>query len=436
MQGLSFGMEWMWLNLNLLDISLLDLNLLVVVNQANLGTNDLTNSFGINLLVILLLLWQVPSLLILLRRLSTAPQRILPLVPLSPEAEQAARQNPQVSVIIPTLNEIERLPSCLEGLRDQAVREIIVIDSRSQDGTPEYVQKIQPDFPIPLRLITDDPLPAGWVGRPWALHTGFTHVDPASEWVLGLDADTVPQSGLAASLAQKASTDGYDILSLSPRFILKTAGEQWLQPSLLITLVYRFGATGDPTQFTDQRVMANGQCFLSRRQKLAALGDYTLAKSSFCDDVTLARAVAQTGAKVGFLDGANLIQVRMYTSMAETWREWGRSLDLKDAAPRSQTWGDCVFLVAVQGLPHLLLALLTYGLTVGIKFNPLLWSLLGINSFLVLIRWLLQLGVRNSYTEVGFWFWLAPLSDPLAALRICLSALRQPKQWRGRTYEI
>ena len=394
---------------------------------------------GANLITlgtILLLGWQIPSLLVLLQRLRTAPQRVLPLVALSTSEEQAARQQPQVSVIIPTLNEIERLPTCLAGLRDQAVREIIVIDSRSQDGTAEYVQKIQADFPIPLRLITDDPLPKGWVGRPWALHTGFMNVDPASEWVLGLDADTLPQPGLAASLVQKASTDGYDILSLSPRFILKTAGEQWLQPSLLITLVYRFGATGDPTQFTDQRVMANGQCFLSRRHKLAALGDYTLAKSSFCDDVTLARAVAQTGAKVGFLDGANLIQVRMYTSMAETWREWGRSLDLKDAATKAQTVADCIFLVAVQGLPHLLLGALIYGLVVGMQFNPLLWTLLGINGFLVLIRWLLQLGVRNSYTEVGFWFWLAPLSDPLAALRICLSALQQPKQWRGRNYEV
>lgn len=419
--GFSLGMAWAQLSPN---------NLV-----SDLGTSPVM-SLTVNLVVILLLLWQVPSLLVLLQRLRTAPQRVLPLVPLSESEEQAARQNPQVSVIIPTLNEIERLPTCLEGLRDQAVREIIVIDSRSQDGTAQYVQKMQETFPIPLRLITDDPLPVGWVGRPWALHTGFMNVDPASEWVLGLDADTVPQPGLAASLVQKASTDGYDILSLSPRFILKTAGEQWLQPSLLITLVYRFGATGDPTQFTDQRVMANGQCFLSRRQKLAALGDYTLAKSSFCDDVTLARAVAQTGAKVGFLDGANLIQVRMYTSMAETWREWGRSLDLKDAATKAQTLGDCFFLVAVQGLPHLLLGILGYGLASGAKFNPLVWGLFGINSFLVLIRWLLQLGVRNSYTDVGFWFWLAPLSDPLAAFRICLSALQQPKQWRGRKYEI
>ncbi|WP_258040846.1 glycosyltransferase family 2 protein [Pseudanabaena sp. BC1403] len=377
------------------------------------------------------MLLQVPATLVLLKRLSTARDRTAPLIPLEPSAEALAKQSPQVSIVIPTLNEIERLPTCLEGLRDQAAKEIIVVDSRSQDGTPEYVQKLQKDFPIPLRLITDDPLPEGWVGRPWALHTGFLNSDPTSEWVLGIDADTLPQKGLVASFVDKATVDNFDIVSLSPKFILKTAGEQWLQPALLITLIFRFGATGDPTQFTEDRVMANGQCFLSKRNKLVELNGYELAKSSFCDDVTLARAAAQRGAKVGFLDGAALMQVRMYTSMAETWREWGRSLDLKDASTLSQTFADCLLLTAVQGLPILMLIALSIWQPVpSILMNILFW----LNAFLVFIRCLLMFGIRTSYTEVGFWFWLSPLADPFAVIRIWISALTKPKSWRGRNY--
>ncbi len=325
-----------------------------------------------------------------------------------------------------------RLPNCLEGLRSQQeVREIIIVDSRSQDGTPEYVREVQKDYPIELRLITDDPLPSGWVGRPWALHTGFLNADPESEWILGIDADTLPQLGLVPSLVQKAIAENYDMVSLSPKFILKTWGEQWLQPALLVTLIFRFGATGDRQQFTQERVMANGQCFLSRRVMLEKLQGYELAKSSFCDDVTLVRSAAQQGAKVGFLDGANLIQVRMYDSMAETWKEWGRSLDLKDAATPVQTFGDCVLLLAVQGLPIPLLFFLIYS---NFEANIFTQSLLGLNGFLVLIRFLLVFGIRSSYTEVGFMFWLSPFADPLAVLRIWLSALTKPKTWRGRIY--
>lgn len=377
------------------------------------------------------MLIQVPSTLVLLKRLSTARDRTSPLLPLISSEEELAKQNPKVSIVIPTLNEIERLPTCLEGLRDQAAKEIIVVDSRSQDGTPEYVQKLQTDYPIPLRLVTDDPLPEGWVGRPWALHTGFLYSDPTSEWVLGIDADTLPQKGLVASFVQQAIADDFDIVSLSPKFILKTAGEQWLQPALLVTLIFRFGATGDRTQFTKDRVMANGQCFLSKRAKLVELNGYELAKSSFCDDVTLARAAAQRGAKVGFLDGAALMQVRMYTSMQETWREWGRSLDLKDASTPSQTFADCVLLTAVQGLPLPIVIAIAIGQpSPSLLINSLFW----LNAFLVLIRCLLVFGIRTSYTEVGFWFWLSPLADPFAVLRIWISALTRPKSWRGRTY--
>jgi dolichol-phosphate mannosyltransferase len=380
---------------------------------------------------IFFLLLQVPATLVLLKRLSTARDRTAPLLPLEFSAEALAKQDPKVSIVIPTLNEIDRLPICLEGLRDQAAKEIIVVDSRSQDGTPEYVQKLQKDFPIPLKLITDDPLPEGWVGRPWALHTGFLNSDPTSEWVLGIDADTLPQKGLVASFVDQATVDNFDIVSLSPKFILKTTGEQWLQPALLITLIFRFGATGDRTQFTEDRVMANGQCFLSKRAKLVELNGYELAKSSFCDDVTLARAAAQRGAKVGFLDGAALMQVRMYTSMAETWREWGRSLDLKDASTPSQTFADCLLLTAVQGLPILMLIALSIWQPASSILMNILFCL---NAFLVFIRCLLVFGIRTSYTEVGFWFWLSPLADPVAVIRIWISALTKPKSWRGRTY--
>ncbi len=391
----------------------------------------MNNSILLIGLPIFLLILQVPLTLVLLKRLSTARDRAAPLLPLDPSLEATAKLAPKVSIVIPTLNEIERLPTCLEGLRDQVAREIIVVDSRSQDGTPEYVQKLQLDFPIPLKLVTDDPLPEGWVGRPWALHNGFLHSDPASEWILGIDADTLPQKGLVASFVQQAENDNFDIVSLSPKFILKTAGEQWLQPALLITLIFRFGATGDRTQFTEDRVMANGQCFLSKRSKLVELNGYELAKSSFCDDVTLARFAAQKGAKVGFLDGAALMQVRMYTSMAETWREWGRSLDLKDASTPSQTFADCLLLTAVQGLPLPILIILSLlPLEASLPVSILFW----LNAFLVFIRCLLVFGIRASYTEVGLWFWLSPLADPFAVMRIWISAFTKPKSWRGRAY--
>jgi dolichol-phosphate mannosyltransferase len=282
------------------------------------------------------------------------------------------------------------------------------------------------------------------VGRPWALHNGFLQTSEQSKWFLGVDADTQPQPGLVASLVQTAETEGYDLVSLSPQFILKYPGESWLQPALLMTLLYRFDSAGVDAQVAE-RVMANGQCFLCRRSVLATVGGYTSARNSFCDDVTLARNIAASGFKVGFLDGAKVFKVRMYEGARETWQEWGRSLDLKDASPAAQLWCDLWLLFSVQALP--LLVLSSYFLLPipdslvrahGYAPLPIPSLLLGLNAFLLAIRFALLFAIAPSYdrsqAKGGWLFWLSPLADPLAVLRIFLSAFRTPTQWRGRSY--
>ena len=397
--------------------------------QAALGANDLSN-----VTLFVLLLAQFPAAAILLSRLLRGPSRF---PPLRPQLAQPAFLG-KVSVIVPTLNEAERISPCLEGLSRQSyeVREVIVVDSCSTDATPDLVKAKQQQDPR-FRLMNDPPLPTDWIGRPWALHNGFLASSEQSDWILGVDADTQPQPGLVASLLETAIAHDYDLISLSPQFILSYPGEIWLQPALLMTLVYRFGAAGE-TNSAPERVMANGQCFFCRRSLLAQVNGYTSAKRSFCDDVTLAREIAALGAKVGFLDGANVLKVRMYEGAAETWKEWGRSLDLKDAASPAQVWGDWLLLLLVQGLP-LPLTILLLILMSGGQTNLAMQSLLGLNLLLLLIRIGLNFAIAPSYdlsqAKASWLFWLSPIADPLAVLRIFLSSIQTPKSWRGRTYE-
>lgn len=383
--------------------------------------------------IFLLLLLQLPAILILLSRLLKGARRLPPLLPRMTTPEQFGA----VSIIVPTLNEASRISPCLRGLTQQGyeVREILVVDSHSTDGTPDLVKKVQTDDPR-FHLIADDPLPPQWVGRPWALHTGFLSSSPNSEWILGIDADTQPQPGLVPAVIATAESEGYDILSLSPQFQLKSPGEWWLQPALLMTLLYRFDVAGVKSP-TPEQVMANGQCFLARRSVLSALGGYTAAKGSFCDDVTLARYAASEGYHVGFLDGAKVLKVRMYEGMKETWQEWGRSLDLKDASTPSLLFLELWLLLSLQALPFPI----TLGGVAGF-FNgetDLMFLVLGgLNGGLLLMRLGLLFAVVESYDraeqKASWMFWLSPLADTLAVFRIFLSVSRRPKQWRGRVY--
>lgn len=381
-------------------------------------------------IALILLLSTIPAACIALSRLFRGARRLPPVAPQLP----LEKQKGTVSAIVPTLNEEQRIRPCLEGLREQSedVREIIIVDSRSEDGTQERVKEAQTQDPR-LCLITDPPLPKDWVGRPWALHNGFLHSSPQSEWILGIDADTQPKAGLVSGLLEVAQSRNYDVISLSPQFILEYPGEWWLQPALLMTLIYRFESSGVDAR-TPERVMANGQCFLCRRSVLEAVGGYTEAKGSFCDDVTLARTIAAQGFKVGFLDGRRVLSVRMYEGARETWREWGRSLDLKDASSVAQLWCDLWVLLCVQGLPlPLFLGFLALQ-GMGYSSVPIAIAT-GFNGGLVLIRWALLFAIAPSYSPPISWlFWLSPLADPLAVLRIFLSAKNKPTQWRGRVY--
>ncbi len=400
------------------------------------GLSSLLSLEVFNVIAFLFLVLQLPAFFILISRLLKGPSRRPPVEPSAASLEQLG----SVSIVVPTLNEAERVSPCLEGLTRQSyeVREIIIVDSNSTDGTPELVKSAQSNDPR-FRLINDDPLPAGWVGRPWALQNGFWASSEKSEWFLGVDADTQPQPGLVAGLVAIAQAEKYDLISLSPQFILESPGEWWLQPALLMTLLYRFDPAGVNPD-APERVMANGQCFLCRRSVLDGLEGYSSAAGSFCDDVTLARNIASAGYKVGFMDGAKVLKVRMYEGFQDTWNGWGRSLDLKDACSPVQLWGDLWLLLCTQGLP-LFLSLLGLGL-LGLGFeSTTLFGLTGLNLLLVLIRWALLIAIAPSYeglnlsSPASWLFYLSPFADPLAVLRIFLSAQGNPKQWRGRIYQ-
>lgn len=335
-----------------------------------------------------------------------------------------------VSVLLPTLNEGRRIGPCLLGLNRQGapLTEVIVIDSGSTDDTRAQVAAMRATDSR-FRLIDDRPLPAGWIGKVWALESG--RVAAQGEWLLGIDADTEPLPGLVAGVVAAARAHEFDIVSFSPRFAGMTLAEQWVQPALLTTLIYRAGAAG-ARAVNSRRVLANGQCFLARAAVLSHGEGYSPARDSFSDDVTLARQYAARGARVGFLDGSRLYLVRSYESLGQMWREWGRSIDLRDSTTPAGLALDLVFLTLVQALPLPILGAVSLGVVSGAPNAAA--TLAAVNAVLAAIRLALLGPLRHSYDRPGVGFWLSPLADPLAVLRIVLSAVRRPASWRGRRY--
>ena len=348
---------------------------------------------------------QVAAAAVVLRRLARGRVRHPPLAPNRPRVP--------VSVVVPARNEAERIGPGLAALvRDPDVSEVIVVDDRSSDATAAVARTASER----VRVVAGTEPPAGWIGKPWALQQGMEVA--AGEVVVCVDADTRPRPGLVGALAAELGEPGERVMvTAGTRFVCDSVGERLLHPSMLASLVYRYGPSdADPPP---PRILANGQCTAVRRAPFLAAGGYGGALGRLADDAALARALAAQGWRIAFRDGADLIEVKMHDSSREAWREWGRSLALADVEPLRWRVADLAVVWLALALPVLRVPLGRAG--------PLDWALLG-------VRVALLGGLRRVYTRRGPAFWLSPLADPAVAVRLTLSTLRPTRTWRGRTY--
>jgi dolichol-phosphate mannosyltransferase len=333
-----------------------------------------------------------------------------------PEAET-------VVVIVPVLNEFDRLRPCLDGLiaHGPEVTHILVVDGGSVDGTRRSVQTYAAADPR-VRLVDAGAIPPDWNGKAWGLQVGLAHAEPTAAWILTIDADVRPAPLLARSLLAHARRTGLTAFSVATLQEIDTAGEAFVHPALLATLIYRFGIPGHASRRVGA-VQANGQCFLLRRYLLDELGGFALARDSLCEDVTLARALARTGRLVGFYEAGDLAVCRMYRGGREVWRNWTRSLPLRDRYTRLGSLVGLIEVTLVQALP---LPLLLLG-----RRGPGRW-LVPMNAALLAMRLGILIGAARAYRRRPWPYWLSPLCDLPAAVQLWRSLLRRRHVWRGR----
>lgn len=358
--------------------------------------------------------------------------------PIDPDAE------PRISLVIPVLNERHRLSPCLEAAISlgPVVAEILVVDGGSTDGTQDLIGTFGGRDPR-VRLLDASPVPGTWNGKAWGLQVGFERSAAALPWLLFLDADVRPRPRLAASLLAHADTAALDAFSVATLQDVAGPIDALLHPSMLATLVYRFGSPGRVFERA-REVQANGQCFMARREALRAIGGFAVTRTSRCEDITIARSLVVAGRRVGFYEAGDLIGVSMYRDWRELWHGWPRSLPMRDQFTRVASLIGLCEVTLVQAAPLPLCALLALARSpahgdrareaTGRRPHPATrrYSLL-LQILLMLVRIGILVGTRRAYCRPRWTYWISPLLDVPVTCRLWASVVQRKQVWRGRT---
>jgi hypothetical protein len=238
----------------------------------------------------------------------------------APGAASRAAARPQgtdpPAILVPARNEAAHIADCVRSLAEQG--EVVVLDDGSTDDTRELAAAAG------ARVIAGAPLPAGWLGKPWACAQLAAAGD--APVLVFVDADVRVAPGAVAAAVALLDEAALDVVCPFPRQLAETVAERLVQPLLqwswLTTLPLRLAETSSRPSLT----AACGQFVVVRRAALERAGGFAAIRDAVLDDMALVRAIKASGGRGGVVDGTDLASCRMYAGWPELRAGYGKSL--------------------------------------------------------------------------------------------------------------
>ncbi|MFJ4856290.1 glycosyltransferase [Streptomyces sp. NPDC088730] len=236
---------------------------------------------------------------------------------------------PSVAIVVPARDEADMLPLSLPSLMVQdypGPAEIFLVDDCSKDGTGDLARALAVRHGgLPVTVVSPGEPEPGWTGKLWAVRHGMALArgrDP--EYLLLTDADIAHEPDSLRELVAAARSGGFDLVSQMARLRVQSTWERLVVPAFVyfFSQLYPFRWVNRAGART---AAAAGGCVLLRTEAAVRARVPESIRQAVIDDVSLARAVQDSGGRIWLGLADRVDSVRPYPCLADLWRMISRS---------------------------------------------------------------------------------------------------------------
>jgi len=232
---------------------------------------------------------------------------------------------PSVVAVVPARNEADVIARSIGDLLAQDYPgpfRVVLVDDQSDDGTADVARALPGSER--LEVVSGSPLPAGWVGKMWAVSQGAAHASAdGPDYLLLTDADIGHDPSNLRQLVGRAEAGKLALASIMVRLHCATFAERLMIPAFVyfFDMLFPFGWVNN----TRSKVSAGaGGCMLVRREALEAAGGIASIRDAIIDDCALAARLKRQG-PIWLGLGTRAASLRPYENLGEIGRMISRS---------------------------------------------------------------------------------------------------------------